>query len=196
MRSTFLAILSFLFAQQMVYAQRATRSFKAPTAIYQPTIFESRYFAVTLTNTDTVSILLKLGPFRRIENGDTLNLARTYPCNSPTVGQYYDLHDLVDQEDNCVRWYTLQQLKPKDTLRFMVRLKDFDNSDTSRFYCCYTKKIKKVDRELNLYTEPKKIYIMKESRDFKTNYVVIGKNALNTGFTKVGLNIYLSAANQ
>jgi hypothetical protein len=77
-----------------------------------------------------------------------------------------------------------------------VKLKDFDKSDTSRFYYCYTKEVRIVDRELNLYTEPKKIYIMKESRDFKTDYVVICKDALNTGSAKVGLNIYLSATNQ
>ena len=196
MRSTFLLILSFLFAQQMVYGQRATRSPKPSTAIYQPATFEGRYFTVTLTNNDTVPIFLKLGPSSQIENGDTLNLARTYPCNSPTIGEYYDLHDLVDQENNCIRWYTLQQIKPKDTLRFVVKLKDFDKSDTSRFYYCYTKEIKEVDRELDLYTGPKKIYMMKESRDFKTDYVVIDKNALNTGFARVGLNIYLSVVNQ
>jgi hypothetical protein len=196
MKPAFLLILSFLSVHQTVFGQRATRRTQLSTAAYQPVTFEGRYFIVTLTNTDTIPILLKLGPTKPIENGDTLNLARTYPCSSPTVGEYYDLHDLVGQEDNCVTWYTLQQIKPKDTLRFVVKLKDFDKSDTSRFYYCYTKEVRIVDRELNLYTEPKKIYIMKESRDFKTDYVVICKDALNTGSAKVGLNIYLSATNQ
>ncbi|RYE44533.1 MAG: hypothetical protein EOP48_22535 [Sphingobacteriales bacterium] len=133
---------------------------------------------------------------KHITNGDTLNLARTYPCTSPTVGEYYDLHDIVDEENNCVRWYTLQQIRPKDTLRFVVKLKDFDKSNASRLYYCYTKEIKDTDREHILNTDPKLIYIMKESRDFETSYVVIHKDALNTGFAKVGLNLYLSASNQ
>jgi hypothetical protein len=87
-------------------------------------------------------------------------------------------------------------MRPKDTLRFVVKLKDFDKSATSRFYYCYTREIKKVDRELQMYTEPEKVYMMKENRDFETNFVAIDKNALNTGFAKVGLNIYISASNQ
>ena len=195
MRPTAFLIL-FLFVQYKVFCQRSTRRPRPSTSIYQPPVFQGRYFAVTLTNTDTIPILLKLGFSKQIENGDTLNLSRIFPCGNTSVGEYYDLHDLVAQEDNCVRWYSLQQINPKDTLRFVVKLKDFGNSDTARFYYCYTKEIKKVDRELNLYTDPKKIYLMKDSRDFQTSYVVINREALNTGFTKIGLNIYLSNTNQ
>jgi hypothetical protein len=192
----YLTILFLLSVQQFVYGQRTTRRPQPSIAVYQPAPFEGRYFNVTLTNTDTVPILLKIGITKQIANGDTLNLARTYPCSSLTEGEYYDLHDLVADEDDCVRWYTLQQIRPKDTLRFVVRLKNFYKSATSRFYYCYTKEIKVVDKELQLYTDPGKIYLMKENRDFETNFVTINKNALNTGFSKVGLNIYISATNQ
>jgi hypothetical protein len=196
MRPTFLLIVSFLLAQQSIYAQRLTKIPQASTAVYQAPAFQGRYFTVTLTNTDTVPILLKLGITKQITNGDTLNLARTYTCSSPTVFEYYDLHDLVNEENFCIRWYTLQQITPKDTLRFVVKLKDFDKSDTSRIYYCYTREIKEADKKHILNTDPKPIYVMKESRDFETSYVVINRDALNTGFAKVGLNIYLSATNQ
>jgi len=196
MRQSLLLILFVFFLQPFVFGQRATRKPQSTPIVLRPTTFEGRYFTVTLTNTDSVPVFLKLGPTRQIQNGDTLSLARTYPCSSPTVGEYYDLQGLVDQEDNCVRWYTLQQIKPEDTLKFIVKLKDFDKSDTSRFYYCYTKEVRRVDKELHMYDDPKTIYMMKESRDFETNFVAIDKNALNTGFAKVGLNIYISTSNQ
>src|SRR5687767_220819 len=108
MRQSFLLITFFIFLQPLVFGQQSTRNPQSTPVVYLPTTFEGRYFEVTLINSDTVPVFLKLGPITQIENGDTLNLARTYPCSSPTVGEYYDLHDLVDQEDNCVRWYTLQ----------------------------------------------------------------------------------------
>jgi len=166
----------------MIYGQRANRSTEQSTENYQPAIFAGRYFNVTLFNNDTVPILLKLGPTTQIANGDTLDLARTYPCSNPSVGEYYDIQDLVSEEDNCLRWYTLQPIKPKDTLKFVVKLKDFDNSDTSRFYYCYTKEIKMVDKELNLYIDPKKIYMMTEPRKFEVSYMVLDKNAPNNSF--------------
>jgi hypothetical protein len=196
MRHFLLLILSFLLLQTIIYGQRATRRPQPLTSLYQPATFEGHYFTVTLTNTDTVPVLLKLGPTSHIKNSDTLNLARTYPCSNPSVGEYYDLHDLVSEENNCLGWYTLQLIKPKDTLRFVIKLKDFDKSDTSRIYYCYTKEIKKVDKELNLYADSKKIYMMKDSRNFRTSFIAVDKNALNTCFAKVGLNIYLSAVNQ
>lgn len=195
MRPAVLLIL-FLFVQNTVFCQRSTRKPQLSTSIYQPPVFEGRYFPVMLTNTDTIPFFLKLGFSKQIENGDTLNLSRNFPCSNPSVGDYYDLHDLVAQEDNCVRWYSLQQIKPKDTLLFVVKLKDFGNSDTARFYYCYTKEVKKVDRELHLYADPKKIYLMKDSHDFQTSYVVIYKESLNTGFTKIGLNIYITKSNK
>lgn len=196
MRQSFILILFFFFLQLSVSGQRTTRKPQVRPEVYQPPTFAGRYFTVTLINSDTVAILLKLGPTKQIENGDTLKLARTYPCSSPAVGEYYDLHDQVSEEDNCVRWYTLQTLKPNDTLRFVVKLKDFDKSDSSRLYYCYTKEVKKIDKELHMYDDPEKVYMMKEGRDFETNFVAIGKNALNTGFEKFGLNIYISATNQ
>src|SRR5689334_18763005 len=104
MKPTVLLLLS-LFVQYTVFCQRSTRRPQPTTSIYVPPVFQGRYFAVTLTNTDSVPILLKLGYSKQIENGDTLNLARTYPCNNASIGEYYDFHDLVSQEDNCVRWY-------------------------------------------------------------------------------------------
>jgi hypothetical protein len=179
MRPTFLLILSFLFVQQQIYGQRLTRRPQQSTAVYEPFAFQGTYFTVLLTNSDTVPIFLKLGLCKQIANGDTLNLARTYPCRSPSVGEYYDLHDLVDEISEGVGWYTLQQIRPKDTLRFFVKLKDFDKSDTSRFYYCYTKEINEADRKHIIDTDQKIISIMKESRDFEASYVVIAKDALN-----------------
>jgi hypothetical protein len=191
MKYSFLLLPVFLL-QTSSYAQRATRKLESSTITTTSKNFEGRFFTVTLSNTDIVPILLKLGPYKRIDNNDTLNLARTYPCNDRSVGEYYDLHDLVSEEDNCVRWYSLQLVKPNDSLQFVIKLKDFGNSDTSRLYFCYTKEIKVVDKEYGFYTDPKKFLMMKDMRDFSTNYVTLTKNTSNTGLAKVGLSVYLS----
>jgi len=196
MKYSIVLILLILLLQPSANGQRATRKPVPLTTISHIDSFTVRYFYVTLFNTDTVPVLLKLGPTSQIAPNDTLRLARTFPCSDPSSGEYYDLHDLVSEEDNCVRWYTLQLIKPKDSLQFVVKLKDFDKANTSRLYLCYTKEITKTDRELNLYVDPKKIYMQKESRKFKTSYVAINENAPNTSFAEVGLNIYLSTTNQ
>jgi hypothetical protein len=196
MRQPFLLILFHLFLQPLVFGQRLPGNSQATPVVYKPAIFEGRYFTLTIVNFDTVPILLQLGPTKLKAKGDTLNLARTYPCSSPEIGEYYDLHDLVEQENNCLRWYTLQTIKPRDTTRFVVKLKDFHKSDSSRLYYSYTREVKKIDKELHMYEDTKTIYIMKEDRDFETNFITIDKNALNTGLAKVGLNIYISATNQ
>lgn len=144
--------------------------------INQPGTFPGRCFSITLSNNDTVPVLLKLGPVGQIEDNDTLNLARTYPCSHPAERSSYDLHDLLSWESSCISWYTLQLIKPGDTLQFMVRLKDFDESGTSRLYYCYTKEIIGIDKELNMYADRTKIYMQKEARSFQTSYVVLNKH--------------------
>lgn len=170
-------ILFLLLFQTVLFGQRNGRRLQPSiTAAYQPKTFEGRLFPVTLSSNDTVLVFLKLGFSKPIENGDTLNLARTYNCNNPESGGYYDLHDLVEQENNCLRWYNLQPIKPGDTLRFFVRLKDFDETATSKLYYCYTKEIKSIDKELKLYSDPKLIYLTHEPRNFESRRVILGRD--------------------
>lgn len=196
MRPSSLLSLLFILVTQFAFGQRTTRLPQTATVISQPETFEGRYFNITLSNNDTVPILLKLGPRSQIKNNDTLNLARTYPCSNPSAGEYYDLHDLLSWESSCVTWYTLQLIKPGDTIRFMVKLKDFDKSDTSRLYYCYTKEIIATDKELNMYADRTKIYMQKEGRNFKTSYVVLDKHAPNSSFAIGWLTEEQSAANR
>ena len=164
--------------QSFTYGQRSTRKLHLSTTINYPDSFAGRFFNVILINSDTVPFLLRLGPSKKIKNNDTYDLARAYTCNNPLGREYYDLDNLVSEENNCVRWYTLQLIIPKDSLHFVVKLKDFDQLDTARLYFCFTKEITKVDRELDMYADPKKIVMMKDGRDFKSNYVSIHKNTL------------------
>jgi hypothetical protein len=164
-------LIILLFFQLFSHGQRSKRNNQSLVTTYQPDSFAGHYLKITLTNSDTVPVLLRLGPGKRIENNDTLSLARMYPCNNPSVGEYYDLDYLVSEEINCVRWYTLQLIKPKDTLQFILKLKDFLAGDTTRLYSCFTKEITKMDKELNLYSDPKSIIIMKDVRNFKTTYI-------------------------
>ncbi|MBA2746303.1 MAG: hypothetical protein H0U44_08775 [Flavisolibacter sp.] len=194
-QSLFLSLL-FCFLTLFACGQRATRRPQTATTISQPDTFSGRYFAVTLVNNDTVPVLLKLGPRSQIDNKDTMNLARTYPCSNPSVGEYYDLHDLLSWEGSCVTWYTLQLIKPADTIRFVVKLKDFDKSDTSRLYYCYTREITTTDRQLNMYADRTKIYMQKEERNFQTSYVVLDKHAPNSGFAIGWQTVRKSATNR
>lgn len=182
MRQSFLLFIFFILLTHFAFGQRTTRRPQTVTTINQPDTFAGRYFNITLSNNDTVPILLKLGPRSQIGNNDTLNLARTYPCSNPSAGEYYDLHDLVSWESSCVTWYTLQVIKPGDTIQFLVKLKDFDKSDSSRLYYCYTREITANDRELNMYVDRTKVYMQKEGRDFKTSFVVLDKHAPNSSF--------------
>lgn len=182
MKQSVIFLLLFLFLQPIAFAQRATKKSQPSNNIYQTDNFTGRYISVTLFNLDTVPVLLKLGPTRQLVNNDTLNLARTFPCSNPFAGEYYDLHDLVSWENSSVGWYTLQLIKPKDSIRFVVKLNGFDKSDTSRLYYCYTKEIKKIDRDLDLYADIENIYMQKEERNFKTKYITIDKHAPNSGF--------------
>ena len=158
-----------------------------------PENFEGRYFNVMLTNNDTISYWLKIGARMGID-GDTLNLSRTFSCNYP--GYYYDFHDQVDQEDVCVRWYTLSQIKPNDSLRFVVKLKDFINGYVCRLFYCYVKESDLSEMELCLLTQPKTLVLMKESRDVESNYAVFDKDTIKTNNSKPGLIIQINTENR
>ena len=179
MKQSVILLLLFLLLQLIVFGQRATKKPQTSNNIYQTDNFTGHYFTVTLFNIDTLPVLLKLGPTRQLVNNDTLNLTRTFPCSNPSAGEYYDLHDLLNMENSCVYWYTLQLIKPGDTIKFTVKLKDFDKSDSSRLYYRYTREVTTTDRELNMYADPTKIYMQKEDRDFQTNFVVLNKHAPN-----------------
>jgi hypothetical protein len=193
MRPIFFLIL-FLTVHHTVFSQRVTRRSQQTTLFYHAPVLQSRYFSAVLTNTDSVPILLKLGICKRLDNGDTLNLARISPYPNPSMGEYY-LHYLVDQENEDALWYTLQEIRPNDTLRFIVRLKDFDNTDSAKFSYSYTREIKEADSKNSLNSDHK-LFVMKEPREFNTTQFLITGCELNTLFAKVGLDIYLSFINQ
>ena len=188
--------------QQMAFGQRAHRRFSGSQALqtsqtsspdYKPVNFEGRCFTVMLTNNDTISYWLKLGVRRGIDNGDTLNLSRTFSCNSPDGSYYYDFHDEVDQEDVCVRWYTLTQVRPNDSLRFVVKLKDFINGYVSRLFYCNIRESNLSETDLCLLTQPRSLVLMKESREVESSYVVIEKDTFKTNISKPGLIVQISA---
>jgi hypothetical protein len=138
--------------------------------------FSGRLFNVTLTNDGADSILLKLSPSKKIKNNDTLNLSRTYHCNNSLFDEHYDLDNTYSQISSCVNWYTLQLIKPGDSLHFVVKLGDFDLTDTARLYFFFTNSFTKIDREVEMHRDPRKIYMMKEERNFLANYVILEKN--------------------
>jgi len=191
--------------QLMAFSQRANRrSSGSQTSqfsqtsppVKQPANFEGPYFNVILTNNDTISYWLKVGLGNGSEDGDTLNLSRTFPCNYPDAGFYYDFHDQVEQEDDCVKWYTLRPIKPNDSLRFVVKLKDFISGYMSRLYYCYVRGRDLSEMELCLLTQPKSLVIMKVSRDVESRYVVLDKDIISTNISKQGLTIQILPTNQ
>jgi hypothetical protein len=180
MQQSFLFL--FLVLQIFSYGQRSGRRPLHANPVYvsyeEPT-FSGQCFKLTLINDDTIAVLLRIRPGKRIEHSDTLNLPRIYSCIDPTR-EHYDLDYSAQWESSCVRWYSLQLIKPRDTLHFTVNLKDFGEADSARLYFCFTQQILKVDTNLDLYSDPKKIYIMKEGRDFQTNYIRLSGSKPNT----------------
>lgn len=178
MKSAFLVTIFLLACHIQTHCQRASRRPQSTSLITSSIPFSGRLFYATLTNEGKDSILLKLGPYNRIDRDDTLNLVRTSHCDNSTIGEHYDL-DNNSEQIGCVNWYTLQLIKPKETIQFLVRMGDFDQTDTARLYFFFTKIFTRLDRELELYGNPQKIYMMKESRKFLSGYVVVEKSNPN-----------------
>jgi hypothetical protein len=124
-------------------------------------------------------ILLRLGLSKRIENKDTLSLARIYSCSKPVTGVYYDLDYPASDVLSCVRWFSFQLVNPRDTFDFTVSLNDYEETDAGRLYYCYTNKITRQDEHHALYSDPKTIYITKEERDFDTKHIVLSTSKPN-----------------
>ncbi len=80
MKRTILLLL--LFSQLLCFSQwseRRTSSANSVYTSYNEPAFSGQCFNITLINSDTTPTLLRLGPGKRIENGDTVTLARIYP---------------------------------------------------------------------------------------------------------------------
>jgi hypothetical protein len=176
MKKVFFVSIFLLACYVQTYCQRALRRPRPISAFTSSVPFSGRLFDVTLTNGGNDSILLRLGAGKKIHGDDTLDLIRTSHCNTSEAGEHYDLDVGPDEVISCVSWYTLQLLKPGDTLHFMVKLENFDQADTARLYFFYTKSFTKSDREVEYYYDPKKIYIMKEERKLLSSFVVAEKN--------------------
>ncbi|MCG2616734.1 hypothetical protein LZZ85_20715 [Terrimonas sp. NA20] len=142
-----------------------------------PCKYPGRYFNLTLSNNDSEPILLKLGPITQIEDDDTLILFKNTNCNFSNKNFYYDLHDVQEWETSCITWYTLQLIQPGQTIRFVVKLNDFDSLGSSKLFYCYTRQIIATDQQLGMYADRSKIILQKcEGRDFETSYLALNKN--------------------
>ncbi len=178
MKSVFFVTFFLMACHMQTYCQRASRRPQSTSLFTSSVPFSGRLFNATLTNDGKDSILLKLGPYNRIDRNDTLNLLRTSHCDYSTIGEHYDL-DNNSEQIGCVNWYTLQLIKPRETIQFLLRMGDFDQTDTAHLYFFFTKSFTKLDRELELYSNPQKIFMMKESRKFLSGYVVVEKSNPN-----------------
>ena len=180
MKQSFLFL--FLLLQLISYGQRSGRrplSSSAATRHYEGPKFNGPFFDVTLINGDTIRFLLRLGLSKRLENKDTLSLARIYNCNKPDSGVYYDLDNPDSEVVSCVRWFSFQLVNPRDTIDFTASLNHYEETDAARLYYCYSNKVTKQDENHALHSDPKTIYITKDARDFDTNYIVLSTDKPN-----------------
>ena len=180
MKQSFLFL--FLLLQLISYGQRSGRRPLSPSATsiaYEGPKFNGRFFDVTLINGDTIPFLLRLGLSKRIENKDTLSLARIYSCSKPVTGVYYDLDYPASDVLSCVRWFSFQLVNPGDTFHFTVSLNDYEETDAGRLYYCYSNKITRQNEKHAFDSDPKTIYITKEAGDFDTNYIVLSTDKPN-----------------
>lgn len=187
MKYSFLLLCSMILFGSIIHAQRSGRRAAKAITTFQPEMFEGRFFNVDLSNADTIPILLKLGYCKQIENGDTLNLARSFNCGNSSNEEYYDLHDLVSEEDNCIRWYSLQLIEPGTYLSFVVKLKDYEKASNSKLYYCFTKELQKFEKELNLAKATNHIVIMRGPQKFSTACI-----SLNNEFNETRLTLKLT----
>ena len=119
---------------------------------------------------------MKLGPKTQIENNDTLSLGITYSCTDDD-DKYYDVNESSFLLDNCIGWYTLQLIKPEETIHFVIELIGFDKFIIPKFYYSYTKEIKPFDREHYLNKDRSIIYIEKDKRHFHVKQILLNKQS-------------------
>jgi hypothetical protein len=143
---------------------------------YSSDHYPGRYFNVTLSNNDCVPILLKLGAAPKLKENDTLHLSRTYNCNNNDgTYSYYDLHDLKERDISCIKWYALQLIRPAETIRFVVKLHDFDTAAPVELLYCYTREITSQDITLEQYAEKNTTILRRDIRAFETIYLKLNR---------------------
>lgn len=180
MKQSFLFL--FLLLQLTSYGQRSGRRPLPSSGVnrqYERPKYNGPFFDVTLINGDTIPFLLRLGLSKRIENKDTLSLARIYNCNKPDSGVYYDLDYPASDILSCERWFSFQLVNPRDTIDFTVSLNHYEETDAARLYFCYTNEVTVQDKNHALSADPKTIYITKDERDFDTNHIVLSRRKPN-----------------
>lgn len=161
-----------------VQGQRVSRLQSSTSIIHnaEKDTSPGRYFNVTLTNNDTVPILLKLGPKTVIGNYDTISLGIT--CSyTDDDDKRYDLNESSSLDDNCDCWYILELIKPKDTIYFVIKLLGFDQLDIAKLYYSYTREIPSIDQENKLNKDHDIIYFRKDKRDFDTQQILLNKHS-------------------
>jgi len=171
MKGLFTVLFPFFISTS--FGQRVHKT-QQVASILPPETVKGQLIQVQIINADSVPLYIRSGPFHFLNGGDTVELAKIYDCTDDSKKPYYDLDYLTSEENNCVRWYTLQMVNPGDTVGVTCRLTGFNWNDSTRLYIGYITKLRSDDSRL--FSDPNAIYIMKEPRAFEWIYLQIQKS--------------------